>query len=212
MEPRSKTSWRGKLNPLFVKSAEFNRQVRTLAKSEDAFEREQAAHIYREGMSQLSAEADALADEMKKQIPRPTFSEPFFRALGIENLDPKADLSNDPEFFRHFLCFCRFGKTFKELNREYEAGNRTAIEQMNGLRLEVDLWKIGDVDPNRLQFKRDFDHFTLMACGIGLGVENLSGDELADFFDECCPCGEKEHSVENLNKLRLRIREQFSSS
>jgi hypothetical protein len=208
LQPTSKLTWRNKLNPLFVKSAEFNREVRTLAKSEDAYNREKAAQMYREGMPHLLAEADALADQMKEEAPPSTFGGPFFQALGIENPDPEADLSNNPEYFCRFLCFCRFGKTFDELNREYETGDRTAIEQMNKLSLECDLWKIGDVDPNRLQLKRDFDHFTLIACGIGLGVENLSGDELADFFDKCCPCDETEHSVENLNKLRLRITKQ----
>ena len=112
-QPRSKSSWRGKLNPLFVKSAEFNRQVRTLAKSEDAYEREKAAHMYREGMPDLLAEADAVADKMKQPVQPATFAEPFFQALCIDDLDPEVDLSNDPEFFRRFLCFLQIRKNFR---------------------------------------------------------------------------------------------------
>jgi hypothetical protein len=38
-----------------------------------------------------------------------------------------------------------------------------------------------------------------------MGVERLTQEELADFANDVCLCGSKQHSPENLRKLRTRI-------
>jgi hypothetical protein len=45
-----------------------------------------------------------------------------------------------------------------------------------------------------------------MECGFDFGMADLTPEELADCFDAICDCG-KEHSPENLRKLRTRILE-----
>jgi hypothetical protein len=73
----------------------------------------------------------------------------------------------------------------------------------------MEIWLTSD--PNKLKFKTDLDHFDLMVFGTDLGLEPLSDEELAECFDELCPCG-KEHYGENLRKLRTRIDKQFPQS
>ena len=60
--------------------------------------------------------------------------------------------------------------------------------------------------PHRRQSgsKFDLNHHSLMTSGLDLGLEKLTAGELADCFDELCSCG-KEHSPENLRKLRDRM-------
>lgn len=108
----------------------------------------------------------------------------------------------------HWLCFCRFNKTAEQLVREYESGSMKAAKQVHKLSLEYDRWRFGQLDPNKLKFKIDLDHFGLITFGLGLGLEVLSAMELADCFDAVCPCG-KPHFPENLSKLRTRIIKAF---
>jgi hypothetical protein len=112
------------------------------------------------------------------------------------------------EFIFRWLCWFRFGKTPQVLISEYESGERKATKQMNKLRLEFDMWRIGEINPNKLKFKIDLDHFTLMNGGFDLGLGKLTSEELADCFDELCPCG-RPHFPENLAKLRSRIIREF---
>jgi len=71
-----------------------------------------------------------------------------------------------------------------------------------------DKWRFGLLDPNKLKFKTDLDHFDLMISGIDFGLDQLSDEELAVCFDELCPCS-RPHFGENLRKLRIRIERQF---
>ena len=55
-------------------------------------------------------------------------------------------------------------------------------------------------------FKGDADHWDFLAIGWGLGLEKLSPEELADFADWYCLCGEGSHSPDNLKQQRLRFK------
>jgi hypothetical protein len=65
-------------------------------------------------------------------------------------------------------------------------------------------WRYGKLDPNQVRSKFDYNHLTVMRCGLGLGIETLTQEELADCFDEVCTCGGT-HNEENLRKLRTRV-------
>lgn len=201
--PGSNGAWRDKLHPLFLKGAELNRRVITLARSDLPEERREGARITAEESPLLLKEADALYDSMHTQLRHNALMEAF----GVEDLPPGTVIPQW-EFILRFVCWFRYRKNINQLTREYEAGDPKAVRQVNELRLELDLWSIGEIDPNRLRFKTDMDHFTLITGGLDLGLEKLTGEELADFFDEFCPCG-KEHTVESLTKLRARIIKDF---
>jgi hypothetical protein len=55
-------------------------------------------------------------------------------------------------------------------------------------------------------FKGDADHWDFFAIGWGLGLEKLSPEELADFADWYCLCGERSHNADNLKQQRLRFK------
>jgi len=65
-------------------------------------------------------------------------------------------------------------------------------------------WRYGELDPQKMNFKIDREHQMLVQCGLDLGIESLSPEELADCFDELCSCG-RPHIPENLRKFRTRV-------
>ncbi|MGC2267294.1 MAG: hypothetical protein WA608_10935 [Candidatus Acidiferrales bacterium] len=150
-------------------------------------------------------EANLLHDELKA-AGKPLYSTSL-SIYGADNLPPGSEIPKEAILFC-WLCFWRFNKTLAQLLREYQSGNMKATKQVHKLSLEYDAWRFGQLDPNKLKFKIDWDHFELITAGLGLGVENLTAIELADCFDAVCPCG-KPHFPENLNKLRTRIVKAF---
>ncbi|HEX2710826.1 MAG TPA: hypothetical protein VHM88_01190, partial [Candidatus Acidoferrales bacterium] len=57
-------------------------------------------------------------------------------------------------------------------------------------------------------FKRHVPHTLLMLGGLHEGLEKLSPAELAEFFNEYCPCSDA-HSQENLVMTRWRVQKDF---
>jgi hypothetical protein len=55
-------------------------------------------------------------------------------------------------------------------------------------------------------FKTDREHWSLFATLWGLGIEKLTSDELAVFFDDVCACWSETHEPESLTKQRARFR------
>jgi hypothetical protein len=203
--PRPRGTWREKVLPFFVKAAELNRKVVILSRSDLPEERKEGARLNQEALAELSKEADSLYDVMKPAGQIRNIA--YLKALGLEDFPPGTQLPEEQHILR-WLCWFRFGKPLPTLMREYQSGERKAVKQVNKLRLEFDLWKIGDVDPNRLKFKIDMDHFLLMNSGLDMGFEKLTPGELADCFDALCPC-DQPHFPEHVNKLRVRILKAF---
>ena len=73
------------------------------------------------------------------------------------------------------------------------------------MRADFQKWRYGKLNADELKTKHDREHRNLIMMGLDFGIENLTEEELADFANEECPCGSKEHSPENLRKLRSRI-------
>jgi len=202
--PRTGT-WRDKVHPFFIKSAEMSKRIVILARSDSLADRQEIARLNKDVMPEIMREAELLYDE--QQAAGRIRHLGFLKALGIDQLPPGTELP-DGEFIYRFLCWFRFGKNAEQLTALYEAGDLKAVKQMHKLRLEYDMWKLGKVDPNKLKFKTDLDHFVLLNGGLDLGLEDLNPDQLAECFDELCPCG-RVHEPENLKKLRRRIVKMF---
>jgi len=54
-------------------------------------------------------------------------------------------------------------------------------------------------------FKGKVDHSIIFGFGLGLGLENLSGEELAVFFDRFCPGCREAHNANALRRQRTEF-------
>jgi hypothetical protein len=193
------------VHPFFIKAAEYQKKVSLLTRSATAGDREEADRLTMEIPAELMQEAETLHDEMKaagKLRHRAPLT-----ILGAENYPPGTVISQGDYMF-HWLCWYRYGKTAEQLVREYDSRSLKAARQLHKVSMEYDEWRFGKLDPNKLKFKTDVDHFELMTSGLDLGIENLTALELSSCFDELCPCGGP-HVQENLSKLRIRILKAF---
>lgn len=70
----------------------------------------------------------------------------------------------------------------------------------------------GDVEQLRCQkgpirrFKGNLEHSNMFETLWGFGIELLTQEELADFFDKYCPCGIDAHDPDALIKQRARFK------
>lgn len=109
---------------------------------------------------------------------------------------------------RAFLHFNRHGKSLTTdhalATREYEAHKRI-------IRTEEDFATLrhskGPISPSKF----DAIHSDIFACGLGMGLEKLTPEELADFFEMHCWCGE-EHDPDSLKKQRARRKTNFAAA
>ncbi|HEV2304367.1 MAG TPA: hypothetical protein VGR93_02515 [Candidatus Acidoferrales bacterium] len=87
--------------------------------------------------------------------------------------------------------------------KDYDAGRRT-------LRTASDLEQLRCGKGPLRPFKGDLDHQTMFEALWGFGIEKLSPEELADFFDSYCPCGlgtdgSEVHDPDALKKQKARF-------
>jgi len=55
-------------------------------------------------------------------------------------------------------------------------------------------------------FKEDIEHWTIFEALWGFGLEQLTAEKLADFFDKYCACSTQIHDPGALNKQRARFK------
>jgi len=156
----------------------------------------------------LTAEVDQLYDEAAAA--GTLRHRPSLKVYGAEGYAPGSVIPEDV-YILHRTCFFKFNKTVKQLQEERAAGSFRAAKQLNSLNLEVEKWRFGKIDLNKVRYKTNVDHFGLISLGLDLGILSLTADELADCFNALCPCG-KEHDPGNLSKLRRRIEKAFPST
>ncbi|HET9305794.1 MAG TPA: hypothetical protein VFO46_07195 [Candidatus Sulfotelmatobacter sp.] len=61
-------------------------------------------------------------------------------------------------------------------------------------------------------FKGNLEHQNMFESFWGLGIEKLTPEELADFFDQFCPCGNEGHDPDALKKHRSRFARSIAPS
>jgi len=119
-------------------------------------------------------------------------------ATGYRPASPQEKLEQVLDWF-----FFKRNRTPRWLASEKEKeGNLRAHKQL--VRAEDEFWCLlnghGPVPP----FKVDQPHTDLLELGLHLGLKVLTAEELADCFDEVCPCGEI-HDADALKKQRGRV-------
>jgi hypothetical protein len=63
-----------------------------------------------------------------------------------------------------------------------------------------------------LPFQGNLEHSNIFETTLGLGLEKLTQEELADYFDKYCPCGIEAHDPNALIKHRARFQKMLRDS
>jgi hypothetical protein len=98
----------------------------------------------------------------------------------------------------------RFDNTLTEIVSKHIHGDRDSSRNYIKLLDNSESVRYGEGLP---PFRGNVDHRIVMQNGLGLGLENLSTSKLAQFYDQFCPCSTDAHDVDDLRKLRNRIRD-----
>jgi hypothetical protein len=194
--------WRKKVHPYFVEMMEQYKQIEPLGRSRWKEDRDRAQQQWaRSPHEELRKKAQEVGDEFRRS------GKVLHDFAGkILDLDPSTvQEPSDEQFMLCWLSWFKYGKTWRRLNSERNAGNWEASQQILAILGDYEKWTFGRLDPNDMRFKMDRPHFTLMASGLDFGLETFTANELADCFDALCTCGVEQHDPENLRKLRARI-------
>jgi len=98
--------------------------------------------------SELTAEAERLYDEAIAEGSHR--HRPFLLVYGAEGYAHGSTIPEDV-YIRHRTCFFKFNKTVKQLEQERAAGSFEAAKQLNRLDLEVEKWRFGKIDLNKVR-------------------------------------------------------------
>lgn len=106
-----------------------------------------------------------------------------------------------------FFSEQRFGRPLYQLIAEDSKGIKESSDQLQRIIQDGHKLRYGEsVEPT----KGKIDHRIMFSFGLGLGLEELTGEELATFFDTFCPTCSKEHDPESLSRQResLKLRQR----
>jgi hypothetical protein len=195
-EPRD---WRAKIDPVYIRVFEQYRRIVDLSRSSSPVDREEAERLKRNPPEDLLAAVRQAGEERRRSgVVTPIAS----TILG--STDPSHALA-DASFMTHWLAWNKWGKTLEQLVAEDRRGVEKSSRQLLSVQQEFQRWRYGKQDAEDVQTKFDREHWTLIMWALDMGVEKLTQEELADFANDMCLCGSKQHSPENLRKLRTRI-------
>lgn len=198
--------WREKVDPFFVSMMMEYKQNAWLGPSPLKAERQKGQEWARNtGNTRLRE----LVQEAVPRLQQTGFKFKYDIAVKILDLElpnpSQTQQPTDDQFMLSWLSWFKFGKTWKQLQQERQAGSYKAGRKMLAvLRDHLD-WQFGKLDPNGMRFKTELPHFLIMAFGLDFGLDNLTLNELADCFDALCTCRMETHDPDNLRKLKNRI-------
>jgi hypothetical protein len=104
-----------------------------------------------------------------------------------------------------FISQQRFGRPLHQLIAEDAIGVRESSEQMQRIFQDCHHLRYGvEIQPP----KGKMHHRVILDFGMGRGIENLTEEELASFFDDFCPICKKMHDPDSLGEQRKALKEQ----
>jgi hypothetical protein len=184
---------------------EHNKQVADLRASTNETDRAEGQWLLDNPPEELMAEAERMHDAIpESDRPRHDAHLSIYGAVDSKT----GTVISEDQFTLCWLAWSRYGKAIQELVAGDKAGHEKSSKQLASVTKDYNDWRYGKLDPNKLRSKFDYDHLTVMRCGLDLGIEKLNEEELAACFEETCPCG-KEHDGEKLRKLRTRTIEMI---
>jgi hypothetical protein len=184
---------------------EHNKHVADLLASENEADRTEGQRLLDYPPAELMAEAERMHDAIpESERPR---HDAHLSIYGAADSKEGTVISED-QFTLCWLAWSKFGKTIMELAEGDKTGHEKSSKQLASVTKDYNNWRYGKLNPNQLRSKFDYNHLTVLRCGLDLGIETLTQEELADCFDEICTCGET-HDAESLRKLRTRVIEMM---
>ena len=172
-----------------------------------------AAQLWERNEDKSEATLDEISEKMQErlrqrlpqeyQVTRQSPEEiiyPLFAASMVKSADD-ANLFLGAIEKLHWL---RHREPFWIAMRGRARGSSEAIEKLHRTLLDHDRLYLGG--KHLPKFKADYDHDVIFSTGWGLGLENLADEEdLAELFDEFCPCQTEEHDGHALRMQRDRM-------
>ena len=202
--PKREGEWRKKVHPFFVEMMEQYKQNEPLSHSPVKEDRDRAQQWARTAEQEFPRKANNVAEEFRSS--GKVWYDIVSKILDLDWEDPSGfKHPSDEQFMLSWLSWFKYGKTWRQLQNERNAGSWAASQKILAVLEDHEKWKFGRLDPNDMRFKIDRPHFVLMALGLDFGLDKLTANELADCFDALCTCGDPSHDPENVRKLRTRI-------
>lgn len=163
---------------------------------------------------ELIAEIDAKMEErlkaIKKKYSGPVSPAPNTFAAQIIFSDSALKSQSDGQGIIESLHWERWKTPLRQdvekaRARDWDASRRVqrTISDLEQLRCGK-----GPIQP----FKGDVEHGNMFDVLWGFGIERLTPEETADFFDSYCPCGSEGHDPDALKKQRARFQKVLSKS
>lgn len=130
----------------------------------------------------------------------------FKAAVGVMRQRMRADglIVDLNEVLPNTISLLKYHATIPDLRRREMQGDQTAAKKIVETLDVYNRWMHNQLPRGGVRFKTNPHHNILMTCGLLGGLESLTSRELADFFDEFCPCGET-HDPEVLRGLRRKL-------
>ena len=155
-------------------------------------------------LKEIETQFEEELDRIQRKYSGPV--QPPKGTFGVEGIYSESALTSGPEeaAVAEYVHWHRHKKSFGKDTQGMKAKDHAASRRVQRTFSDYEMLRCGQgpIKP----FKGDADRWDLFAAGWGLGLEQLSPEELADFADWYCFCGGKEHNADNLKQQRLRFK------
>jgi hypothetical protein len=159
------------------------------------------SNVPKERLAELAQKFDKRLQEIQAKYSGPNPPAPnTFAAQSIfrneENMSDADGIADWIHFERHKIPLKQ--DLERRQNRDWKSTSRV-------LRTATDMEQLRCGKPIR-PFKGNLEHQNMFDTFWGFGIERLSPEELADFFNQFCPCGSEGHDPDALKKHRARFK------
>lgn len=223
MRRATNSTWRGKLHPVFFELASLNKEF-TEHRLEN--EKQYTAALKTLGPNAaLEAKAEALEqqkrkdqelmdwanrklleiDQLCKDIPETPLGFPWLKAARKGPIDNEMEELGVSEW----LHAERHGEPLTTAITQASKGDLGALRRIH--RTEEDIFRLKHGKTMSTNLQGDPFHRDLLSIGLCFGLETLTSEELADCFDEYCPC-KKVHDAAALKQQRYRLLREFRNA
>lgn len=195
---KEERSWRDKVHPAFLEIAEMYREH---VISLQGLRKEPTP----QQVQQIRARAVEKLMEIRRSYPDMPADVYSIISVGPPDLPIEEIVKNLPGSLARglleWICWKRYRRPLYQLALEDAAGMRESSKKMERLISDGNKLRYGE---KLSGFKIDLDHTGLLEMALPLGLDKLTAEELADCFEEVCPC-RKAHDADALKKQRARL-------